>query len=161
MRKWTRRLIAGATLLLAVLTACGTGCQRHQGGAPDAIKEEPANAAAERAKFQGDWKHLSFNLNGEPAAAHVVAGFVFRFENTRYSITNKGKVTSQGTFTLDPTASPAAIDFTESGGVAIHGVYRFEGDRLTICMREKQRPTDFESRPGQQRNLIVLERKSK
>ena len=135
------------------------GCRR-----PDATlaatPAEPPGADAERAKFQGTWKHLSIDLNGKQAAARVAAGFVYRFDGNRYTNTDTatGRVTSQGTFALDPTKSPPEIDFTESGGVPIYGIYRHEGDRLTICMHERRRPTDFESRPGQVRSLVVLER---
>lgn len=137
-----------------------TGCRRPETGTPNAIQTEPPGAEAERAKFQGAWKHLSIDLDGKQAQPRVAAGFVYRFEGSRFTNTDNGagKVTSQGTFTLDPTATPPAIDFAESEGVRIYGIYRFEGDRLTICLHEQRRPTEFESRAGQRRSLVVLER---
>jgi uncharacterized protein (TIGR03067 family) len=122
------------------------------------IKTEPLAADTERTKFQGSWKHLSIDLNGRQAAQAVASEFVYHFEGNNYTNTRSGRVLSQGTFSLDPTKSPPSIDLSESTGVRIYGIYRFDGDKLTLCLHEKQRPTDFESRAGQVRSLVILKR---
>jgi uncharacterized protein (TIGR03067 family) len=57
--------------------------------------------------------------------------------------------TSATQFKLDPTATPAAIDFTPTGGAnagrTYLGRYELKGDRLKICYRGpgSTRPKDF------------------
>jgi uncharacterized protein (TIGR03067 family) len=113
---------------------------------------------SERAKFQGSWKLLTFNLDGEQATLSMANRYLFRFEGNNYTDIRSGQTRSQGTFALDPTQSPPSIDLSEATGVKMYGIYRLEGDRLTICLCEEQRPTEFASRAGQRRVLMVLER---
>jgi uncharacterized protein (TIGR03067 family) len=144
-------------ILLLVATMCAA-CRKAEPITPDPIKAEPPAAEAERERFHGAWKHLSIDFNGEQALEGIAREFLYRFEGNRYTNTRSGKVMSQGTFTLDPAKEPRAIDFMEAGGVRIYGIYRLEGDKLTICAHEQQRPSEFESRAGQMRSLVVLER---
>jgi uncharacterized protein (TIGR03067 family) len=67
-------------------------------------------------------------------------------------------------FRLDPTATPRRIDRTSLGteyverGNFLRGIYRFDGDKLTICYAQNKgsRPTEFDS--GTRDYLMVLTR---
>jgi uncharacterized protein (TIGR03067 family) len=63
--------------------------------------------------------------------------------------------------TFDPRASPAAFAMRDHGAsvLYLHGIYKVEGDRLTICYRmaAQARPTAFDG-PGQGRSTLVLTR---
>ena len=69
-----------------------------------------------------------------------------------------------GKWKLDPGKSPAHLDFTyEDGpakGTTLKGVYKFEGDTLTVCFGGfgKDRPTEFASKAGSGTILIVQKR---
>jgi uncharacterized protein (TIGR03067 family) len=85
----------------------------------------------------------------------------FTFRGDKFAVTkvmgNSRDLT--GTFTLDPTASPKAIDLKldeldlgELGlpakvpAVTVPGIYKFDGDRLTVCFHldpDRERPTEF------------------
>lgn len=67
-------------------------------------------------------------------------------------------------YTLDPKASPAAVDFTldrtKADARKILGIYRLDGDTLTLCLREDgiPRPAVFESPAEGSVSLIVFKR---
>jgi uncharacterized protein (TIGR03067 family) len=115
-------------------------------------------ADSDREKLQGSWIYLSLHHRGNQAAQAVVSEYVFRFQGSSYMNKRSGQVQSQGTFRLDPTESPSSIDLLESTGVRICGIYRFEGDKLTVCMDEYERPADFDPQGGKCRSVVVLER---
>jgi uncharacterized protein (TIGR03067 family) len=71
------------------------------------------------------------------------------------------------TFQLDPTREPPTIDldyFLGTEKVPGRGIYRLEGDRLTICYRlnrgavSPERPTEFVTHPGRQEMMLILQR---
>ncbi len=66
-------------------------------------------------------------------------------------------------YTLDPTKKPAAIDFSEENKKITRGIYKLEGDKLTICLAnypDKKRPTEFKAKPDPDgQGLLVLKRK--
>ena len=76
----------------------------------------------------------------------------------------KDKERGTGSMKVDPNKSPAHIDFTyEDGpakGTTLKGIYKIEGDTLTICYGGfgKDRPTEFASKPGSGTILIVQKR---
>jgi uncharacterized protein (TIGR03067 family) len=75
-----------------------------------------------------------------------------------------GKPFAGTTIKLDSKANPSTIDVTPDGGAdrdrAVLGIYRLEGDTLTICMAAAQadRPNAFESPAGSKRSVMVFRR---
>jgi uncharacterized protein (TIGR03067 family) len=71
--------------------------------------------------------------------------------------------------TLDPAASPKAIDLTShhpaTGKTSVHkGIYEWDGGTLRLCFDNtgKERPKEFRSPPGQDHIYVsVLKRKAK
>jgi hypothetical protein len=65
-------------------------------------------------------------------------------------------------FHLDETSRPKKIDISsEEERKGRFGSYRFDGDRLVLCIGEddeKDRPTEFTSRGGRGRTVAVFRR---
>jgi uncharacterized protein (TIGR03067 family) len=94
-------------------------------------------------RFRGEWRVIECRVG-----AHKVGGYDFAtFEGDHFFLTRNGVRAKEGvTFTIDPTATPATIDWKEEGNEAkTRGIYKFEGDRLTICAGKTKRPTNFEA----------------
>ena len=65
-------------------------------------------------------------------------------------------------YTLDPEKKPKQIDWVgikgRHVGDKIQGIYKLEGDILTICHAGKDRPTEFKSEADSGRRLVFLSR---
>jgi uncharacterized protein (TIGR03067 family) len=73
----------------------------------------------------------------------------------------------EGVYHLDPTKTPKAFDAFSVGAVrkTLLGIYTLEGDTLKLCIiydpeRVDQRPTEFATKGGVLRALVVLKRDS-
>jgi uncharacterized protein (TIGR03067 family) len=88
------------------------------------------------------------------------------FAGDRFTIRSKGKAIYQGTYTIDPSAKPTAIDFRntagEMKGKTWLGIYELEGDVLKICDNAgdvaKGRPAAFVTAAGSGHVLISFRR---
>lgn len=90
-------------------------------------------------------------------------------ERTQSFTFRKGGKPKDGTFHVDPAASPKRVEFSQGGGgglfgglITFKGIYRHMGDRLEICVVWSDRaepPLDFTMKPGVEwRWLLVYER---
>ncbi|HKB35221.1 MAG TPA: TIGR03067 domain-containing protein, partial [Gemmataceae bacterium] len=73
------------------------------------------------------------------------------------------------TYWLDPAKKPPTFTMTVSMGgflsrsiVTVYGIYKSDGNQLTICYStewtEKSRPTEFKTKQGSERVLLIYER---
>lgn len=97
----------------------------------------------------GRWAIESSTLNGNPLP---ISDLVVTYTADGKSESRVGgKVVQTGTFTFDPKRDPAEIDMTDAAplSVAWPGIYKLDGDTLTICVSAHQkRPTTFEPAAG-------------
>jgi uncharacterized protein (TIGR03067 family) len=105
--------------------------------------------------LQGKWKAVALEAGGKPLPKDAVPDFT-------YIIGADGKAAGkmpQGEYTaaitVDPKKDPKTIDnLHESGdqkGKKQYGVYKLEGDKLTVCITapgraEADRPKDFNTK---------------
>jgi len=116
-------------------------------------------------KLQGAWTATTAERDGKPAAD--VVGHRLSFTGTCFQIRSKdGKLLYEGTFRVDPSTKPAAIDFEQAEGAlkgkTWKGIYALEGDTLTTCDNapnlDKGRPPAFEAKAGSGYVLIRFRR---
>jgi len=112
-----------------------------------------AVTARDAERLQGVWnfvtgrRKVQLFINGD----HFTAKF------------NNGDV-YEGTFDLDPTKKPAAIDLVRDDKEVLLGIYVVDGDTLRLAMQKpggKERPTAFESPEDSEVNVFVLKREKK
>jgi uncharacterized protein (TIGR03067 family) len=125
----------------------------------------PPHSASDKELLQGTWVAVSGEIQGERLRAEDVRGGRLVFKGGNARITMPGGEQGEGTFKLDPAVDPKEIDVIragDSGGML--GIYRLDGDRLTICMGDpgEPRPKRFETTPDSKFNhmLLVLQRAS-
>lgn len=144
------RLRMAAFALLAIGVCC----------AGVAAKESDAE------KLVGTWVAESGEQGGEKAPEDKIKGLELTFaadgKVTLKSPKEPGKQ-KEATFKLDGAKNPKEIDLTPEGDEPVRGIYKIEGNKLTLCMAHKQdpRPTEFASQAGTKQVLIVLKREKK
>lgn len=118
--------------------------------------------ATDSRTIQGSWVLVSSQTGGETVPAESLKARDVRmvFEGDRVIARTGDKAVTLGTFALDPTKTPRAYDRVYSDGSPRKGIYRLEGDRLTVCIAALggERPTAFATRPGDGLTLLVYRR---
>ncbi len=116
-------------------------------------------------RLQGNWKVTSVENAGKKADPKDFANWKMVVAGDKITEFDGKEVMDEYTFRLDPAARPAAIDMTglagESRGKTMQGIYRLEGDTLSVCVSEpgkRDRPREFRSAEGSAHVLLVFQR---
>src|SRR5918997_1466558 len=88
--------------------------------------------------LQGAWRAVRIETGGRPVPDELVAIVRYHFDGDRVTLMEGDQVAGEGIIRLDAAAEPKAFDFTATGGPQVgataRGIYRVEGDALTMCM---------------------------
>src|SRR4051794_3629662 len=107
-------------------------------------------AVREAKGLEGTWKFVSLKSDGEEAPKEVIAKWrwVIRGNEITWGGPGQDEKTS---FKVDPSKSPKAIDITaldgKTKGKSMQGIYRLEGERLTVCLPEGRQAEEGRVRP--------------
>jgi uncharacterized protein (TIGR03067 family) len=131
-----------ALLILLAPLAVGVGAP-----AKDDMKKEIQ-------RFQGAWQAVSLQYaDGRQASEEEVKNTSLVVEGNKFTLTGKD-FTIAGTFTIDPTKTPKAIDVVlvskDGDKTKFLGIYELQGDARKSCfaLTDKERPTQFSSEKG-------------
>lgn len=115
--------------------------------------------------LEGSWTAIKAEREG--VAATDVVGHRLSFTDNHFQIHSKdGKLLYEGTFLVDQSKKPAAIDFMHTEGASKgktwKGIYTLDGEMLTTCDNapspDKGRPSAFEAKLGSGHILITFKR---
>lgn len=123
-------------------------------------------------KLEGSWRTMSVESNGKKLSQDVIkemADLRLVFKGDTGSIRNKGKVLSEGPFTIDPTKKPKTLDLEVTKGQRIGStslaIYELDGDTLKACWTslavDRKRPKEFATKPDSGLLLITYQREKK
>jgi uncharacterized protein (TIGR03067 family) len=131
-------------------------------GAPG-LKDKPASPVLE-----GEWQAQSRSFNGKPAPYDPASvQYVFGPAGEWVMFLEGKKIDEEKrTYEAIKDSRPLAINLTigvSAEGPTFRGIYKIEGDILTICMRQgsDERPTEFKSEEGSRTYLYVFKRVKK
>jgi uncharacterized protein (TIGR03067 family) len=110
-------------------------------------------------KFAGTWSVVSAVKGGKDAPEGELNDVRITFKGDKMTF-KKGDDSKEGTIKIDATTKPRQIEVMIEGK-SHPGIYKFEGDRLQLCVSQDERPTEFKSAEGSKTMLIILKREKK
>jgi uncharacterized protein (TIGR03067 family) len=147
-----------------VVTALVAGLLHGAAPAPqdDAKKDKEA--------LQGTWRPVSSEQEGEDTLA-AAKQYTFTFDKDTFTVKRDDQLILKGTFKVDPSKSPKAIDMTitegrrdDEKGQEAHGIYEFTQDGLKWCTSEpgrKEHPKEFATKKGSNDLYVTLKKETK
>jgi uncharacterized protein (TIGR03067 family) len=125
--------------------------------AAPALKERPAPEAP---SVVGEWVRVGHTQAGTPVAPDAQAHHQVFGPDGTWEYTYGGGVSNRGmSYVADRKQKPPAIDI-RGGGQSWRGIYKVEGDTLTLCLvtGDRDRPRTFESSGDQPTTVWVFRR---
>jgi len=129
------------------------------------VANRPDDRAAkkEQERFQGDWVMEANEANGNKLPVERLKIYHRTVKDDSYTITianETGTTRIKGRFALKPQVSPAEIDAEPENGEIVLGIYKLEGDILTLCISPPgvPRPTEFAAGLGTRSTITVWKR---
>jgi uncharacterized protein (TIGR03067 family) len=130
--------------------------------APLAAADKPTQN--DKARLQGTWTLVSVEIDKKPLSMDELKDARLVVSGDHYSFA-LGKDRLEITYKMDEGKKPKTIDLTvvegPEKGKTYHGIYRLESDTYTICRStepNKERPTEFATRPGSGLMIVVWKR---
>jgi uncharacterized protein (TIGR03067 family) len=134
--------------------------------APKSRKTKDPEPSGPATEFEGEWQMLSGVMNGAAMDAATVQWVKRVTRGNQTSVIAGPQTMLKVEFTFDQSTSPASIDYLNLHGPAKGkrqaGIYRFDGDILTVCTAAPgaARPGEFTSATGEGRSLTVWKKRT-
>jgi uncharacterized protein (TIGR03067 family) len=118
-------------------------------------------AGKDEDRLQGPWQVVSIVASGKKVVPEQTGRLSMEVRGDRVTAREGDDVTAEYSFRLDPRAR--TIDLTVrkgDGGKVMHGLYRLDGERLTVCVAApgKDRPKELAAPEGSGWTLMELRR---
>ena len=114
--------------------------------------------------LQGAWLQMDFEVSGvsNPPDEYGALGAVTTFRKNHFEVrTIEGLLLLEGSFELDPLASPKAVDWIDAigsdAGKRLPAIYRLEGEKFVFVAADEgaPRPNVFRTGPGQTMRTFI------
>jgi uncharacterized protein (TIGR03067 family) len=129
-------------------------------GADDAKKDAKDQ---DENKIQGTWVVVSVERDGQKASDEEIKDKTVTFAAESKVTVKMPDKEINGKYKIDAGKKPKHITLEATSEKTLFGIYKLDGDNLTICCEEgdmENRPTEFASK-GSDTQLIVLKREKK
>ncbi len=130
-------------------------------------EEKKSDFKKDREALQGAWRVVSSEAGGKDQTEEFKDHLLI-FEGDTFVLKKGDAVGLKGTFQLDPSKKPRAIDMTitEGGqegdkGKVLHGIYEVDKGTLKWCTAEPGgtgRPKEFSTKEGINHMLVTLKK---
>jgi uncharacterized protein (TIGR03067 family) len=122
-------------------------------------QEPPANKPAKE-KLQGRWLTVEGEEAGKPVDKSVIGKQAYEFKGDVLIVEINSVVFGAAKFTIHDNTKPFEMDIIVGSLGTNPAIFRFDGDRLRICMDKPggKRPTEFRTAPGTMQKMFVFER---
>lgn len=116
--------------------------------------------------LEGKWRAVALEAGGKALPKEAIPDFTYTIGADGKATGKMAKSEYTATMTVNPNKDPKTIDNVHVSGAQKgkkqYGVYKLEGDKLTVCMTppgraEGDRPKDFNTK-GTANVLFVFER---
>lgn len=116
-----------------------------------------AGGAKDGGKIEGKWNATGGSSDGKKIPQEIIDKImlVVTFKDGKYSVTVGDKQVESGTYKIDASKKPAAIDMLIAEGKDKDkkqlAIYKIEADKLTVAIGaagSDKRPKDFEGADG-------------
>lgn len=121
-------------------------------------------------RLQGVWRGDSLQIKGDFLPMAEAKSLRLIFAKDTFRVEQGGRVTVQGTFTLDATHKPKTIDLAiaetvqaENKGTMVLGIYELGKGTLMLCTTKadgRDRPKKLASRAGSTHTLFTFKRET-
>jgi uncharacterized protein (TIGR03067 family) len=108
---------------------------------------------------QGTWQATEAVRDGEVVSKDDAARMQLIIKGDKFTFKPGDGAEHEGTFKLDPTAKPKALDITPAGGGEMKGIYTVTETEYKMCISfSGERPTAFESKANSGCMLFVMKK---
>jgi RNA polymerase sigma factor (sigma-70 family) len=126
--------------------------------APLPVRASPAPRPTDREKLQGKWIAVRAELNGKSVMESGFAGTQFVFAGDRFTYRTR-KWTREGTYHLEPTRFPPALDLFLGEDMLLNCIYEVSNTQLKTCWTKGgPRPRGFDAARNPDTLLLILEK---
>jgi len=157
------RIIAIAVMLFFVLFCLLAFCRLptrvarpYHGEDSPTVSGVPLGPVEISTVFDGTWFATAMTIDGEKTTDDDVKQVKLQMTSMRrFRLDLPNKSQTGYYFGLDERIE----FFSDDAGRLVIAIYKQDGDALTICLHEAERPTDFTAEKGSGRTLIVLKKR--